>query len=86
MVNIIICEDNNKEREKIENILNSIIDKQEYDFKIVLSTNNPYYVKNYSLNHTDSINAYFIDIDFHPNAAQFFGDELFFVLLIVLCY
>jgi two-component system, LytTR family, response regulator AgrA len=63
LLNIIICEDNKEQRMKIEAYIKASIDENQYDCKIVKSTNNPFEVIEYSKSHIDDANVYFFDVD-----------------------
>lgn len=60
-MNIIICEDNLKQRKELESIINTEI--EDFNFRISLSTDNPYDVLNYSNKNSNNISLYILDID-----------------------
>ena len=67
MLNVIICEDNEIERNKIESYINNSIKKNRYDCKIVKITDNPMEVVEFAKTHTDDINVYFFDVDLNSD-------------------
>lgn len=63
LLNIIICEDNKEQRNKIEKYIKECIETNQYDCTIVKSTNNPFEVIDYAKKHVNDTNVYFFDID-----------------------
>lgn len=63
MVNIIICEDDKFQRNKIENIIYNQIDKKNINMDIILSEENISKVITYSKNNKDNNNLYFLDVE-----------------------
>ena len=63
MVHIIICEDNQAQRKRIEHMIQAHILMEEYDMEIALSTSDPTEVLAYSQNHPKRNKLYILDID-----------------------
>lgn len=63
MVNIIICEDDKIQRNKIENIIYNEIDNNNIKMDIVLSSDNISKVVQYSNNKKGNNNLYFLDVE-----------------------
>jgi len=63
MLHILICEDDNRQRAHIENIVNKYISAQDVEMELALSTGNPAGVLDYLQTHPDKRSLYFLDID-----------------------
>ena len=63
MLNIIICEDDNYQREKIENIIRNQVIDLKIECKIDLSTSSPEVVINHLNNNLDTSYIYFLDVE-----------------------
>lgn len=63
MVNIIICEDDKFQRNKIEKIVYNEIDKNNMDMDIILSEDDTEKVIKYSQDNKDNNNLYFFDVE-----------------------
>ena len=59
MLNIVICEDNNIQRSTIEKFIKNSIAKNDFSFRIKLSTNDPEVV----LKNIGNGDIYFLDVD-----------------------
>lgn len=66
MLKIFICEDNEIQRKKFENIINNIILIENYDIELQLSSTDPYEILKYIESNTTS-GLYFLDIDLHSD-------------------
>lgn len=67
MFDIIICEDNEVERSKIEGAIQKALHKNNFEGQIVLSTGEPSKVLDYAGQHHQGVMAYFLDIDLKAN-------------------
>lgn len=68
MLNIIVCEDNIIDRNRIVNFIKHSINKNSFDdCNIVFSTDSVIEVIDYAKNHIDDNNVYFLNIDFNTN-------------------
>ncbi|MGX4687450.1 LytR/AlgR family response regulator transcription factor [Vagococcus sp. JNUCC 83] len=63
MVPIFICEDDEIQRHRLENIIKKHLMIEDYDMTIVLSTDNPTELLDYLNRHQDVRGLYFLDID-----------------------
>lgn len=63
MLNIIICEDNKIERDRIQSYIKHSIDSNHYDCIITLATANPKEAVQFAKSHSNEVNVYFLDID-----------------------
>ena len=63
MLNIIICEDDLRQREQVESIVKTYIATQQCDITLALSTANPTEVLNHMRSHPDKQKLYFLDVD-----------------------
>lgn len=63
MLNIIVCEDNDMQREKIESIIKNELIDLKLDLKIVLSADNSKDVVNHLKNNIEKNFIYFLDVD-----------------------
>jgi len=63
MLNIFICEDRQKYREKLEAIINNLIVAEDYDMELTLSADNPYAILEYLDEHSPLRSLFFLDID-----------------------
>lgn len=63
MINIIICEDDNYQRENLEKIIKDELINLNIELSIVLSTNNPESVINYLDNNIGKVFIYFLDVE-----------------------
>lgn len=66
MLKIFICEDNEVQRKKFENIINNIILIENYDIELQLSSADPYEILNY-IESNNTSGLYFLDIDLHSD-------------------
>ncbi|EUJ30435.1 Accessory gene regulator protein A [Listeria grayi] len=67
MLSIFICEDEDKQREKVETCIKNYILMEDLDMEVVLSTANPTEVLDYVESHDHTVGLYFLDIDLqHP--------------------
>ena len=62
MLNIYICEDDNKQRELITEYVKNAILIEDYDINLRLSTDNPHEILS-EMDNTNGIGLYFLDID-----------------------
>lgn len=62
MLDIIICEDNKKEREGITSFIRAVLSEDNLNASIVLSTENPYDVIDHVKNFKKNTGIYFLDI------------------------
>ena len=66
MLNIFICEDNDKQRNILEKIVKDILLIENYDMKLALSTANPSELLN-TIKKLESTGIYFLDVDLHAD-------------------
>lgn len=66
MLNIFICEDNNKQLEKFSKLVKDIIMIENFDMNLTLSTQNPNDILDY-LSKNEGTGLYFLDIDLKSN-------------------
>lgn len=62
MIKIFICEDNEEERKKIKNIVDSTILMEDFDMKVFISTGDPYEILE-EVKMKPSPGLYFLDVD-----------------------
>ena len=62
-MNIFICEDDPKQRERLENIVNEQISSTDLDMEIALSTQSPTALLEYLESHQVQSGLYFLDVD-----------------------
>lgn len=67
LLNVIICEDNEIERSRIESYIKNSIKNNRYDCKIVKVTHNPMEVVEFAKAHTEDTNVYFLDVDLNSD-------------------
>lgn len=67
MLSVFICEDEKKQRNNIETYVQRAIIIEEYDMKLVLSTDDPFELLNYVKNHPNETGLYFLDVDLKHN-------------------
>ncbi|MCL1949730.1 MAG: LytTR family DNA-binding domain-containing protein [Turicibacter sp.] len=63
MLSVIICEDDIKQRERLETTIRNYLMMENYPTKIVLSTHNPDDVMNYLKSNPKTVGLYFFDVD-----------------------
>ena len=63
MISIFICEDDQKQREELEKIVENYLMSEDLDMKLALSTENPQDVLDYMEEHPNTLGIYFLDID-----------------------
>lgn len=63
MLSIFICEDDKIQRSQIETMIKKYIMIEEFDMKVVLSTNNPYDIISFLDSHSTTRGVYFLDVD-----------------------
>ena len=63
MLSIFICEDDEKQRARLEDAIKKFVFMEEMDMEIVLSTGNPNDVLNYLKENSGTTGLYFLDID-----------------------
>lgn len=66
MLKIFLCEDNSTQRTKISTLINNIIENENFDMKLIISTESPQDILDYvSTNKTTGL--YFLDVDLNSN-------------------
>jgi two-component system, LytTR family, response regulator AgrA len=63
LLNVIICEDNKIERDRIQSYIKHSIEINKYDCIITMSTDDPMDAIQYAKNHSGEVNVYFLDVD-----------------------
>jgi len=63
ILSVLICEDDRKQRERMETIVSDYIAAKDYDMEIVLSTENPTDLLDYVIAHPKQNNLYILDVD-----------------------
>ncbi|MBS5822586.1 MAG: response regulator transcription factor [Clostridium argentinense] len=63
MLNVIICEDNSRQRKQIKNTVENSIVSNSLNLNIALCTDSPKKVLNYLKENRNSVGVYFLDID-----------------------
>lgn len=67
MLNVIICEDNSRQRKQIKDIVENNIISNSLELNIALCTNNPKNVLNYLEENGNDVGIYFLDIDLNSD-------------------
>ena len=65
MLKVVICEDNKNQREKITQIVENIILREEFNMELAIATKDPKEVLNYMENNKNMVGIYFLDVDLH---------------------
>ncbi|KPG72020.1 histidine kinase [Enterococcus sp. RIT-PI-f] len=77
MLSVYICEDNRKQREKIEQIVKKFIMIEALDMKLTLSSDDPKEILDYVQQHPENVGLYFLDIDLgHEMNGMMLASEL----------
>ena len=63
MLRVFICEDNLKQREDLEKMVENYIFIEELDMELTLSTANPHDILDYLEENSETIGLYFLDVD-----------------------
>lgn len=63
MLSVFICEDDDAQRKRIEQIVTNYIMIEEFDMELILSTKNPYNILTYLTEYPNTRGIYFLDID-----------------------
>ncbi|WP_142415613.1 LytR/AlgR family response regulator transcription factor [Hathewaya massiliensis] len=67
MLKVVICEDNKSQREKITQIVENTILREEFNMELAVSSQDPNEVLAYMENNKSMVGIYFLDVDLHAS-------------------
>jgi two-component system response regulator AgrA len=67
MLKVFICEDNKSQREKITQIVENTILREDFNMELAISTQDPKEILDYMANNKSMVGIYFLDVDLHAS-------------------
>jgi len=67
MLKVVICEDNKNQREKITQIVENTILREEFDMELAIASQEPKEILDYMANNKNMVGIYFLDVDLHAS-------------------